>query len=351
MKKKEFHNLFKNSISELSEVITMDELVNGVISKLKGGKNIKGKVKEFRAMFYDTIVEINEITTNGGIKNEINKFKKENGSNYGVLSGLTKLDKITHGFQKSDLIVIGGRPAMGKSALTETMVLNMGLTDQKVGYFSFKNESELISKRLISMVVGKFYYKYIKLKEEDFADRFNDDEYLMKNKLDLDMMFEAPIFIEDIKTTTIEELISKALLMKTNNKVDIIFIDNLQLISHDDDALSEAEKNKYIAFSLKKIARVLKIPIVVLSEVSRTLELRGGDKRPMLCDIRSNEEIEFLADSVFFIYRDEYYGINENNNEEPTNGVAELIFVKHKNGELKTTKIHFNPEIRHFSNL
>ncbi len=251
----------------------------------------------------------------------------------GIPSGFKALDNITAGFQKSDLIIIAGRPGMGKTAFILNTIRNaVYLTKKPVALFSMEMSSIQIANRFISSEVEISQDKLRKgnLSEQEWA----------KLHSKIDTLINFPIFIDDTPALSIFELKSKCRKMKLQHNVELIVIDYLQLMRH-------SSSNKYgnreqeisnISRSLKSIAKELDIPIIALSQLSREVEKRGGIRRPILSDLRESGSIEQDADLVVFIYRPEYYGIIENEDNIPTKNLAEIIIAKHRNGE--TSKIY-----------
>ncbi len=264
----------------------------------------------------------------------------------GVPSGFTALDRITGGWQKSDLMVLAARPGMGKTAFVISMAKNAAVEFQKpVAIFSLEMSSIQLVKRLISSETEITQDKILKgnLAMHEF-------EQLNQRIKKLEV---APLYIDDTPALSIFELRAKARRLKENQKVELIIIDYLQLMSGGPDGKGNREQEiSYISRGLKSLAKELEIPIIALSQLSRQVENRpGGSKRPQLSDLRESGAIEQDADMVMFIYRPEYYGLEVDENNEPTRGRAEIIIAKNRHGALETVKLRFIGQFAKFADL
>jgi replicative DNA helicase len=251
----------------------------------------------------------------------------------GVPSGFTRLDRITDGWQKSDLIIVAARPGMGKTAFVVSALRNAAVTFKKpVAIFSLEMASIQLTNRLISAESG---IESEKIK----TGKFGEEEWarLISSTKDLAV---APIFIDDTPALGILELRAKCRRLKAQHGVELIVIDYLQLMRGDSSGNREQEIAS-ISRALKGIAKELNVPVIALSQLSRGVETRGGDKRPQLSDLRESGAIEQDADMVLFLYRAEYYKITVDEDGNPTNGVAEVIIAKHRNGSLDNVKLKF----------
>ena len=251
----------------------------------------------------------------------------------GILTGLKELDKSTTGFKKGEFIVIGGRPGMGKSGLMLTMLLNMG-RDQNIpaAYFSIEMSNEMISNRLLSMTgqLSSGKINKAQLEEHEFLQLIE-----RSNKL-----YNAPIFIDD-HTNTIDDLLQRINNVVTKHKVEVVFIDYLQLIGKGQYKFHNRDQElASICRRLKILARDLNIVIITSSQLNRSVETRGGAKKPQLSDLRESGSIEQDADKVIFIYRPDYYGM-EGADPSYTPDMAELIIAKNRNGALEIVQVRF----------
>jgi len=271
--------------------------------------------------------------------------QKEDGLS-GVPSGFSKLDRVTSGWQKSDLIIVAARPGMGKTAFALTMARNIAITHETaIGFFSLEMSSEQLVSRLIA---SEAELSASKLRKGDLQD-FEMVQLHEKIK----QLSEAQIYIDDTPALTIFELRAKARRLVKNHNVGIIVIDYLQLMSAGGKSGNREQEISTISRSLKGIAKELKIPVIALSQVNRGVESRTGvgSKRPMLSDLRESGAIEQDADIVTFIYRPEYYKIYEWDNGDDSRSQAEIIIAKHRNGALENVRLKFTPEFAKFSDI
>ena len=271
--------------------------------------------------------------------------QKEDGLS-GVPSGFSKLDRVTSGWQKSDLVIVAARPGMGKTAFALTMARNIAITHETaIGFFSLEMSSEQLVSRLIA---SEAELSASKLRRGDLQD-FEMVQLHEKIK----QLSEAQIYIDDTPALTIFELRAKARRLVKNHNVGIIVIDYLQLMSAGGKAGNREQEISTISRSLKGIAKELKIPVIALSQVNRGVESRTGvgSKRPMLSDLRESGAIEQDADIVTFIYRPEYYKIYEWDNGDDSRNQAEIIIAKHRNGALENVRLKFTPEFAKFSDI
>jgi replicative DNA helicase len=264
----------------------------------------------------------------------------------GVPSGFTSLDRITGGWQKSDLLILAARPGMGKTAFVVTMAKNAAVEFNKpVAIFSLEMSSLQLVKRLISSETEIAQDKILK-------GNLDNHEFVQLNER-IKKLSVAPLYIDDTPALSVFELRAKARRLKENQKVELIIIDYLQLMSGGADAKGNREQEiSHISRNLKSLSKELEIPIIALSQLSRQVENRpGGSKRPQLSDLRESGAIEQDADMVMFIYRPEYYGMEVDENNEPTRGKAELIIAKNRHGALETVKLRFIGQYAKFADL
>ena len=237
---------------------------------------------------------------------QIEEVKNKEGGISGVPSGFQDLDKVTSGWQKSDLVILAARPGMGKTAFVLSTARNTAVQFNKpVAVFSLEMSSVQLVNRLIASESGIAAEKLRK-------GNLEDHEWIQLNQK-ITQLSEAPIFIDDTPALTIFELRAKCRRLKKQHDVELIIIDYLQLMHAGGSQKSGNREQEIstISRSLKSIAKELDVPIIALSQLSRAVETRGGDKRPMLSDLRESGAIEQDADIVCFIYRPEYYGMTE----------------------------------------
>ena len=280
-------------------------------------------------------------------KKKIQEIANKDGLS-GVSSGFEKLDLLTSGWQPSDLIIIAARPGMGKTALTLSMARNMTVTHlTPVAFFSLEMSSVQLITRLISAETG---LSSEKLRTGKLAD--HEWKQLNVKVGDLE---KAPLFIDDTPALSIFDLRAKARRLASQHGIKLIIVDYLQLMTAgtSSKAGNREQEISNISRNLKSLAKELDIPVIALSQLSRAVETRGGTKRPQLSDLRESGAIEQDADIVSFIYRPEYYGIEEWDDEEHTSsiGQAEFIVAKHRNGGLDTIRMKFIGQLGKFEDL
>ncbi len=263
----------------------------------------------------------------------------------GVPSGFTDLDRLTGGWQSSDLIIIAARPSMGKTALALACARNAARLDYlqtPVAVFSLEMSSEQLTQRLLTAEarVNAQAARTGRLQDRDFAT-------LLQAASTLERM---PIFLDDTPALGILELRAKARRLKADHDIGLVVLDYLQLM-HGTAASNREQEIAQISRSLKSLAKELNIPVVALSQLNRGVESRGGNKRPQLSDLRESGSIEQDADVVLFIYRAERYGIMEDEDHNPTEGIAEIIIGKQRNGPTGSVKLKFVKEYARFENL
>lgn len=254
----------------------------------------------------------------------------------GVPTGFTDIDRITNGFQKSDLIILAARPSMGKTALALSMARNMAIDFNKpVAFFSLEMSAVQLVTRLIS---SESELRSDKLKRGDLAP--HEWEQLDSK---IQRLIEAKLFIDDTPALTIFELRAKCRRLKQQHDIQMVFVDYLQLMAGGGDSRGNREQEiSQISRSLKALAKELNIPVLALSQLSRAVENRPGtSKRPILSDLRESGAIEQDADIVQFIYRPEYYKIDEFEDGTSTHRIAELIIAKHRNGSVGDVRLKF----------
>ena len=264
----------------------------------------------------------------------------------GIPSGFTALDRLTSGWQKAELVVVAARPGMGKTAFMLSALRNAAVDHgYPVAIFSLEMASLQLVNRLIS---AEAELESEKIKKGSLADH-EWQQLIHKTSL----LSQAPIYIDDTPALSIFELRAKCRRLKAKHDVQLIVIDYLQLMS------GEATKGPgnreqeiaTISRSLKSLAKELNVPIIALSQLSRAVETRGGSKRPLLSDLRESGAIEQDADMVLFLYRPEYYGMTEDEAGNPTQGLAEVIVAKHRNGSLDSVMLKFKGKYTKFADL
>ena len=263
----------------------------------------------------------------------------------GVPTGFTELDRLTSGWQQSDLIIVAARPGMGKTSFTLALARNAAMDFGKgVALFSLEMSNVQLVQRLISMEAEISGSKMRSGQLEDY-------EWTQLNGV-IEKMSEVPIFIDDTAGINIFELRAKCRRLKMQHDIQLIVIDYLQLMSGGGDNKGNREQEiSMISRGLKSLAKELSVPVIALSQLSRAVETRGGTKRPQLSDLRESGAIEQDADIVSFIYRPEYYGILEDEEGNSLKGTGEIIIAKHRNGALDTVKLRFTDKFAKFTNM
>ncbi|MDF5720371.1 MAG: replicative DNA helicase [Rhizonema sp. PD37] len=256
----------------------------------------------------------------------------------GIPCGFYDLDAMTSGFQRSDLIIIAGRPSMGKTAFCLNLAHNIAASYKlPIAVFSLEMSKEQLVQRLLASEAG-IETGYLR------TGRISQTQWEPLSRA-IGMLSEMPIFIDDTPNITVTEMRSQArrLQAEAGTELGLIVIDYLQLMEGGGD--NRVQELSRITRSLKGLARELRVPVIALSQLSRGVESRTN-KRPMLSDLRESGSIEQDADLVIMLYRDDYY-----NTDTPDRGVAEVIVSKHRNGPTGTVKLLFDPQLTKFKNL
>jgi replicative DNA helicase len=260
----------------------------------------------------------------------------------GISSGFTDLDAKTNGFQKSDLIIVAARPSMGKTSFCLNIAANAALEAQiPTAIFSLEMSRDQLVERLLA---SESFVDLSRLR----SGKLRDDDYPKMSRA-AGLLGTAPIWIDDTPALTLLEVRSKARRLKAEHDIQLIIIDYLQLIRGTSRNENRQEEISFISRSLKALARELETPVIALSQLSRAPEQRGGDRRPMLSDLRDSGAIEQDADLVMFIYRAEMYA-SLLQQEDTREGEAELILAKHRNGPTGTMKLAFHKQYTRFDN-
>ncbi|MDL2251925.1 replicative DNA helicase [Odoribacter sp. OttesenSCG-928-J03] len=264
----------------------------------------------------------------------------------GIPSGFTALDEVTSGWQKSDLIVIAARPAMGKTAFVLSMARNMAVThNQPVAIFSLEMSSVQLVNRLIASET--------ELGSEKIKNGHLSDPEWKHLHQKITALVNAPLYVDDTPALSIFELRAKCRRLKQKYDIKAVIIDYLQLMTAGSDMRGNREQEvSMISRQLKIIAKELSIPVLALSQLNRGVEQRTGDaKKPMLSDLRESGAIEQDADMVLFIHRPEKYGILTDAQGVSLKGIADIIIAKHRNGAVGEIQLRFMDELTKFCDL
>jgi replicative DNA helicase len=266
----------------------------------------------------------------------------------GVPSGFPSLDRITYGWQPTDLIILAARPSVGKTAFALNLARNAALHPTKpvpVAFFSLEMSSAQLVQRILS-AESEIYMEKIA------RGRLEEHEMKQLYKKGIDRLAKAPIFIDDTPALNIFELRAKCRRLKNKHNVGFIIIDYLQLMSGTGDNRNGNREQEIsrISRDLKGLAKEIQVPIIALSQLSRAVESRKeGEKIPQLSDLRESGAIEQDADMVMFLYRPEYYGITANEMGESNKGETHVKIAKHRNGALDTIKLRALLHIQKFT--
>lgn len=269
---------------------------------------------------------------------EIDLRHQAGGKPTGLQSGFDKFDELTTGLQPSDLIIVAGRPSMGKTTFAVNIAENAAIGAKKaVALYSMEMSSEQLAFRMIASL-GQVNQTKLR------TGRFSDEDWNCINSA-VQLMTEAPIFIDDTPALSPTELRARARRLKRQHDVGLIVVDYLQLMQVPGTVENRATEISEISRSLKALAKELAVPVIALSQLNRSVESRT-DKRPVMSDLRESGAIEQDADLIVFIYRDEVY-----NPESPAKGTADIILAKHRNGPIGDVRLTFRGEFTKFENF
>ncbi|MBN1638403.1 MAG: replicative DNA helicase [Ignavibacteriales bacterium] len=264
-----------------------------------------------------------------------------------IPSGYKELDNIIAGFHKSDLIIIAGRPAMGKTAFAISVARNIAV-DRKIpiAFFTLEMSAVQLVTRLLSAE--------LKMNAHSLrTGKFKKDEYQKKIVAVTKKLSDAPIFIDDTPSLNVMQLKARARRLKTEQKIELIIVDYLQFMSPTQQKFDSREREiSMISRTLKTLAKELNIPVIALAQLSRATESERKDRRPMLSHLRESGAIEQDADVVMFLYRPEVYGIESfADDSTSTEGIAEILVAKQRNGPIGDIRLKFLKEYTRFENL
>ena len=327
------NEIIEEAYDETKDVFDLLDNAEAKLYEVTQG-NVKKSTETAQSLVIQAKKKIEEISNKEGLR--------------GIPSGFTKLDRLTSGWQPSDLIIVAARPGMGKTALTLTMARNIAV-DQNfpVAFFSLEMSSVQLITRLISSETG--------LSSEKLrTGKLEKHEWEQLN-VKVKSLEKAPLFIDDTPSLSIFDLRAKARRLASQYGIKMIVIDYLQLMTAGGSQKggNREQEISMISRNLKALAKELNVPVIALSQLSRAVETRGGSKRPLLSDLRESGAIEQDADIVAFIYRPEYYKIEEWDDEDrsPTEGQGEFIVAKHRNGGLDNIRLKFIGHLGKFDNL
>lgn len=289
-------------------------------------------------------VKINKLISDA--LHQIEEAGKRDDSLSGIPSGFSGLDRLTSGWQPSDLVIVAARPSMGKTAFVLSMARNIAVNHERpIAFFSLEMASLQLVNRLI---VAETQLPSDKIRNGNLENyQWEQLEYKIKD------LEQAPIYIDDTPAISIFELRAKCRRLKQKYNVQAVIIDYLQLMTAGQSGTmgSREQEVSTISRSLKSIAKELNVPIIALSQLNRSVEMRSGNKRPQLSDLRESGAIEQDADLVLFIHRPEYYGMDVDEEGNSLRGIAEIIIAKHRNGPIGDVQLKFAKEFAKFSDL
>lgn len=259
----------------------------------------------------------------------------------GVPSGLTALDKLTGGFQNTDLIILAARPGMGKTSLALNMLTNPAFKGTPTAIFSLEMNNKQLYSRVISQVTGIHLENIMR----NGMNEFELKQLMAKS----DLFCGSNIYFDDSPSMPLFDLRNKARRLVREKGVKLLIIDYLQLVTNETRNTNREGEISSISRGLKGLAKELNIPIIALAQLSRASEKRGVGSEPMLSDLRESGSIEQDADMVMFIHRPEYYNIMEDEQGNSTQGLASLIIAKHRNGSTGKRKARFISQNTNFT--
>jgi replicative DNA helicase len=327
------NEIIEDSYNETTDVFDLLDNAEAKLYEITQG-NIKRSSETAQNLVIQAKKKIEEIANREGLS--------------GIPSGFSKVDKLTSGWQPSDLIIIAARPGMGKTALTLSMARNIAVEHNiPVAFFSLEMSSVQLITRLISSETG--------LSSEKLRTGNLEKHEWEQLNVKVKGLEKAPLFIDDTPSLSIFDLRAKARRLSSQHGIQLIIVDYLQLMTAGGSQKggNREQEISTISRNLKALAKELNVPVIALSQLSRAVETRGGSKRPLLSDLRESGAIEQDADIVSFIYRPEYYKIDEWDDEDrtPTAGQAEFIVSKHRNGGLDEIRLKFIGHLGRFENL
>jgi replicative DNA helicase len=301
-------------------------------------KRMKGGFVHLDPILHDSFEELDAKSARGGIIT-------------GIPSGLVDLDKLTAGFHPGELIVIAGRPSMGKTALALTIARNTAVDNKHgVGIFSLEMANQALAMRMLCA----------EARVDSHLVRTGQlpSKQLRKLSIHVGTLAEAPIYIDDSAAVTVLEVRSKARRLMVEHNIELIIVDYLQLMQGPRNVENRQQEISVITRSLKALAKELNLPVIALSQLSRAVEQRGGDKRPILSDLRESGAIEQDADVVMFLYRAWFYKKFQQSasdiddfDDKTDKKAADIIVAKQRNGPTGTVKTAFIEQYARFENI
>ena len=327
------NEIIKEAYDPSTDVLELLDHAEGKIFEIADG-NLKKNFESAENLIVQAIKRIQDISKKDGLS--------------GVASGFNAVDKVTSGWQMSDLIIIAARPGMGKTAYVLSMARNIAVNNnQAVALFSLEMSSVQLITRMISSETG--------LSGEQLRKGTLEPHEWQQLNTRIKKLEKAPIYIDDTPALSVFDLRAKCRRLKAQFDIQIIIVDYLQLMTTggDKNAGNREQEISIISRSLKGLAKELNVPVIALSQLNRSVETRGSSKRPLLADLRESGAIEQDADLVCFIYRPEYYGFDVWDDEAgtPCQGQAEFLIAKQRNGATTNVRLRFEDTLAKFSDL
>lgn len=324
--------ILREAFIEATDVFDLMDKAEQKLFRLKDG-NIKKTYVDIATAFKNTVKTLEQITDNeAGLT--------------GVPSGISSLDRITGGWQKTDLIIIAARPSQGKTALALTLAMNMSVDfSMGVGIFSLEMSTHQLVCRLISQQ-SNIPIEVVKQNKMGEGHWHRINKHCVK-------LVNSNIYIDDTQGLSVFDLRAKARRLVLNHDVKMIVVDYLQLMRGDKSIKNREQEISYISRNLKGIAKDLDIPVIALAQLSREVE-KTPTKKPLLSHLRESGSIEQDADIVSFIYRPETYGIKEveiRGQDMNSEGIAEIIIAKNRNGSTDSAYARFTDYLGKFTDL
>lgn len=322
-----------------------NEIANRAYEDDANADDLIGKAEKELFEVSDKIVRSDYVPMNELLSDafdRIEELHKNKGALRGLKTGFRDLDKKTAGLQKGDLIIVGARPAMGKTTFAQNLAYNIADINKKgVLFFSMEMAASEIIDRMISDVSGVDNWKMR-------TGNLSDEEFSRIGEA-LGEMDQIPIYIDDASSMTVMELRNKARRAMHDHKIGVVIVDYLQLIAGSDRYRgNRVQEVTEISRGLKVLARELEVPVVALAQLSRSVTGRE-DPRPVLSDLRESGSIEQDADLVVFLHRPDYYKQHDDDYEETH--ITELLIAKHRHGAVGKVELYFHPELLRFMSL
>lgn len=324
------NDIIRDSYEDTTDVFDLLDTAEKRIYEITD-KNLRNSVQGIGQLVSKSILQID------GLINREDGLLEDS-----VPSGYLELDKMTSGWKATDLVIIAARPSMGKTAFVLNLARNAAVDfNMPVAIFSLEMGAVQLAKRLISLEC--------EIDAQKVANgKMTDNEYaILRDKVE--KLSSAPIYINDQPAINIYELRAQCRRLQNAHGIKMVIIDYLQLMSGGGDkGMNREQEISSISRSLKGLAKELNIPVIALSQLNRSVESRGGEKKPMLSDLRESGSIEQDADMVMFLYRPEYYNLNEGQDGASLKGVSEIIIAKHRNGPTGSVELRFNKHFGRF---